>query len=367
MSQRAKHAACAGWLFIALAGGGPVMAQSSSSKAHPEYSVEKRTTEGYATYHLHDAPRKMELSIVPSLGLFAYQFKVNGKDVFIPTESFRSYVATHWFGWGNPFLAPWANRIDQDYFFVEGKKYLLNESLGNILRVPPKNYILHGLLVYEPRWEIVKTGASKATGAFLVARLDFYKYPDLMANFPFAHAYEVTYRLKDGKLECRTAVANLGRSRMPAHFGYHPYFRPDGPRQEWTVGIGARKHWLTERAVIPTGETEPTEKFLAGVTHGAALRQTFIDDTFSDLERDASGLGSIWVKGKTQKIEVVYSREYDYAVVYAPLDQTLICIEPETGPTNAFNLAHEGKFNGLIMVDPGKVIEASYWIIPTGY
>jgi galactose mutarotase-like enzyme len=73
------------------------------------------------------------------------------------------------------------------------------------------------------------------------------------------------------------------------------------------------------------------------------------------------------VKGKTQKIEVVYSREYDYAVVYAPLDQTLICIEPETGPTNAFNLAHEGKFNGLIMVDPGKVIEASYWIIPTGY
>ena len=343
------------------------MAQSSSSKAHPEYSVEKRTTEGYATYHLHDAPRKMELSIVPSLGLFAYQFKVNGKDVFIPTESFRSYVATHWFGWGNPFLAPWANRIDQDYFFVEGKKYLLNESLGNILRVPPKNYILHGLLVYEPRWEIVKTGASKATGAFLVARLDFYKYPDLMANFPFAHAYEVTYRLKDGKLECRTAVTNLGRSRMPAHFGYHPYFRPDGPRQEWTVGIGARKHWLTERAVIPTGETEPTEKFLAGVTRGAALGQTFIDDTFSDLERDASGLGSIWVKGKTQKIEVVYSREYDYAVVYAPLDQTLICIEPETGPTNAFNLAHEGKFNGLIMVDPGKVIEASYWIIPTGY
>jgi aldose 1-epimerase len=367
MNLRPRDSACAAFVLIALISGGPAMAQSKSSQSPSGYSVAKKSTEGYTTYHLRDSARKMELSIVPSLGLFAYEFKVNGKDVFIPIESFKSYVAAHWFGWGNPFLAPWANRIDQDYYFVEGKKYLLNESLGNILRVPPKNYILHGLLVYEPRWEIVKTGASKATGAYLVAHLDFYKYPDLMANFPFAHTYEVTYRLKDGKLECRTKVANLGESRMPAHFGYHPYFRPDGPREEWTLGIGARKHWLTERAMIPTGETESTENFLAGAARGATLGQKFIDDTFSDLERDAKGFGSIWVKGKTQKIEVVYSREYDYAVVYAPLDQTLICIEPETGPTNAFNLTHEGKFNGLLMVEPGKPLEAVYWIVPTGY
>ena len=343
------------------------MAQQSTPTKANRYSVAKRSTEGLTTYHLRDATRKMELAIAPGLGNSAYELKVNGKDVFIAPESLSTYVEKHWFGWGNPFMAPFANRIDKDYYFFEGRKYLLNDALGNLLRVPGSNYPLHGLLIFERRWEVIKSGASSAEGAFLVSRLEFYKYPDLMASFPFAHTYEVTYRLKDGKLECTTKVANMSNSRMPVHFGYHPYFRPDGPRAEWTLGIGARKHWPTERALIPTGETEPTEKLLPGVARGLALGSTFIDNTFSDFERDAKGLGSIWVKGRTQKIEVVYGPEFDYAVVYAPLDNELICLEPETGPTNAFNMAHEGKFKGLIVLQPGKTFKATYWIVPTGF
>ena len=331
------------------------------------YRVSQELIDGHSAYRLRDAARKMELVIVPDVGLYTYKFTVNGKDVFIAPASLKAYIDKHWFGWGNPFLAPFANRIDKDYYFFEGKKYLLNDSLGNLVRVPDSHYPMHGLLLFEPRWEVVKSGASAAEGAFLTSRLEFYKYPDLMASFPFAHTYEVTYRLKDGKLECTTKVVNVGNSRMPIQFGYHPYFRPDGPREEWTLGIGARKHWPTERALIPTGETEPTEKLLPGVTKGVALGPTFIDDTFSDFERDSKGLGSIWVKGKTQKIEVVYGKEIDYAVVYAPLDNTLICLEPETGPTNAFNLAHEGKFKGLIVLEPGKTFTATYWIVPTGF
>jgi len=343
------------------------MPQSSAPKRAGTYNVAKKTTDGYVTYHLRDASRKMELSIAPGLGNFAYEFKVKSKDVLIVPESLKAYVDRHWFGWGNPFMAPFANRIDKDYYFFEGRKYLLNDSLGNLLRVPPNNYVLHGLLVYEPRWEVVKSAASASQGAYFISRLEFHKFPDLMANFPFAHTYEVTYRLKDGRLECRTEVTNVGRSRMPVHFGYHPYFRPDGPREEWTLGMGARKHWPTERELIPTGETEPTEKILPGVASGLKLGSKFIDNTFSEFERDAAGLGSLWVKGRTQKIEVIFGRGYDYAVVYAPLDNTLICLEPETGPTNAFNMAHEGKFKGLIVLDPGETFTATYWIVPTGF
>jgi aldose 1-epimerase len=97
------------------------------------------------------------------------------------------------------------------------------------------------------------------------------------------------------------------------------------------------------------------------------LGKTFVDAGFSELARDANGLGHIWVKGKTQKVEVVYGKEFDYAIVYAPLDNTLLCIEPQTGPTNAFNLEHEGKFKGLIVLEPGKTFHASYWIIPSGF
>lgn len=343
------------------------MGQRAQSKKAGNYSVTKQIVEDHTTYHLRDSARMMEVGIVSDIGNFAYEFRVNGKNIFIRPETFKAYLEKHWFGWGNPFLAPFASRIDQDYYYFQGKKYLLNDALGNILRVPPNNYALHGLLVFEPRWEVVKTGASDAGGAFITSRLEFYKYPDLMANFPFAHVYEVTYRLKDAKLECTTKVSNVGNAPMPVHFGYHPYFRPDGPRAEWTVGIAAKKHWLTERALIPTGETEPTEKFLPGSTRGVKLGGTFIDDGFSDLDRDSKGLGHLWVKGRTQKVEVIYSQEFDYAIVYAPLDNTLICIEPQTGPPNAFNLAHEGKFQGLLTLDPGKSFQASFWIAPTGF
>jgi aldose 1-epimerase len=330
------------------------------------YSVKKEVVEGHTTYHLLDSKLHMDLGIVPDIGNFAYQFKVNGKDVLIPVESFKDYLEKHTFGWGIPFLAPWANRIDNDYYYFEGKKYLLNASLENIIRDNFKQP-LHGLLIYETRWKVVKTGGTTQEGAFVVSRLEFYKYPDLMAQFPFAQVYEMTYRLKEGKLECTTRVTNVSNSDLPVHFAFHPYFHPDGPRAEWKLTIGAQKHWIVSHQLIPTGETEPTDKFLPGVTKGVALDSTFIDDGFSDFSRDAKGLGRVAIQGKTQKIEVLYGKEFDYAIVYAPLNNDLICAEPQTGPTNAFNLEHEEKFKQLIVLGPGKTFEASFWIVPKGF
>jgi aldose 1-epimerase len=339
---------------------------SQGGLAVENYSVKKEVVEGHVTYHLLDSKLKMDVGIVPDIGNLAYQFKVRGKDVLIPVESFQDYLEKHTFGWGIPFLAPWANRIDNDYYYFEGKKYLLNDSLGNIIRDDFKQP-LHGLLVYEARWEVVKTGGSDVDGAFVVSRLEFYKYPDLLAQFPFAQVYEITYRLKEGELGCSTRVTNLGNSDLPVHFAFHPYFCPDGPREQWKLTNGAQKHWIVTKQLIPTGETEPTDQFLPGVTTGVALDQTFIDDGFSEFRRDAKGLGHVVIQGKTQKIEVLYGKGFDSAIVYAPLNKTLICAEPQTGPTNAFNLQHEGKFKHLIILGPGNTFEASFWILPLGF
>lgn len=330
-----------------------------------KYAVTKKVVEGHTTYHLIDSTRKMDFGLVPDIGNFGYEFKVNGKDVLIPPESFESYIKQRWFCCGNPFLAPWANRIDQDYYYFQDKKYLLNDALGNILRDQFKQAI-HGLLVFDPRWEVTKTGASPARGAYIVSRFEFWKYPDLMAQFPFAHILEVTHRLRDGKLEVATKVTNLGRAAMPIMMAYHPYFRPDGEHEEWIVSNAARNYWVLSNRLIPTGEKGPTETLMPD-RKNFVLGKNFPDNLFSDLERGADGLGHVWVKGRTQKIEVVYSKEFDFAVIYAPLDKTLICIEPQTGPTNAFNLNHEGKYPELPVLEPGKVFKATFWIIPSGF
>jgi aldose 1-epimerase len=329
------------------------------------YRISAQDVEGYATWQLADLGRNMSYSLVPGLGNFGYEFKVNGKDVLVPVASLARYAEARRTAGGNPFLAPWANRIDRDHYFFQGKKYLLNDALGN-LRRDKLGLPLHGLLVFEPRWQVVASGASDAEGAFVTTRLEFYRFPDLMAQFPFAQTYEVTHRLRDGQLEVITQVTNVGLSPLPVMMAYHPYFCPDGPREEWTLGIGARTHWILDARNVATGAHEPMSQFLPQA-RGFVLGGTAWDDEFSDLERGDGGLGRVWVKGRSQTVQVVYGEGFDFAVVYAPLDKNLVCIEPQTGPTNAFNLAHEGKFQGLIVLDPGKIFKATYGIVPTGF
>lgn len=331
------------------------------------YSITKQTVEGHLTYHLTDAKREMDFGLVPDIGNFAYEFKVNGKDVLFFRDTFADYLQKRSLDGGIPFLAPFANRIDGEQYYFQGKKYLLNDSLGNIIRARGSNLPIHGLLVRDPHWEIIKSGASDTAGAFVVSRLEFYRYPELMAQFPFAHTWEVAYRLRDGKLECTTKVENLSRSDMPVHFGYHPYFCPDGPRQDWKLHLDARQHWVVSDALVPTGELEPAERYLPGATQVVTLHSANVDGAFTDLERDGEGLAHFWVAGKTRKIEVEFDPGYKVAIAYAPLDREFVCLEPQTGPTNAFNLQHAGKINDLVILGAGKSYQASFWVIPSGF
>lgn len=331
------------------------------------FSVEKRTVEGHTIYRLFDDRRKMEFCVVPEIGNWGYQFIVNGTDVLLAPESLENHLRDRVLGRGNPLMAPFANRIDRDHYFVDGKKYLLNGDLGNFLRDPKSGYPIHGLLTHENRWEVTSVQATDSTGAVMTSRLEFYRFPDLMAQFPFAHVHEVTYRLQGGKLECATKITNLGRSVMPVHFGYHPYFVPDGPREDWTLHIGGRSHWIIGSDLIPTGELEPAEKYLPGCAGELRLGKTFIDAGFTDLDRDEDGQAHFWVGGSTQRIEVIMDPRFTTAIVFAPLDKGFVCIEPQTGPTNAFNLRHEGKIESLNTLAPGETFQACYRIVPTGY
>jgi galactose mutarotase-like enzyme len=159
----------------------------------------------------------------------------------------------------------------------------------------------------------------------------------------------------------------VGKSEMPVHFGYHPYFLPDGPREDWTLHVAAKTRWIVDPAWIPTGDLEPAERFMPGCTGSMTLGKTYLDAQLTDLERDKEGLAHFWVSGTAHKVEVVFGREFSNAIVYGPLEKRFICIEPQTGPTNAFNLKHEGKIKDLTVLKPGKIFRASYWFIPTGF
>ncbi len=194
-----------------------------STAAAQDYSAERTSDHGIPVVRLVDRSNHVEVAVVPSVGNTAYEMKVNGKNIlYFPYPDLPAFQASPQLS-GIPFLAPWANRLDQPAFFANGKKYNFDMELGNVRGQIP----IHGLLSASPYWE-VSTVAADMHSARYTARLRFWRYPDLMAQWPFAHEYEMTYRLSDGELEVRLNVTNLSTEAMPLSVGFHPYYQIPG-------------------------------------------------------------------------------------------------------------------------------------------
>jgi len=325
------------------------------------YSAKKAADDGIEIVRLTDSTHAMEVSIVPSIGNMAYRMTVHDKNVlWSPFASLREMKAKPAMCCV-PFLAPWANRLDEDAFYANGKKYLLNAGLGN-LRRDQNQAPIHGLLLFTPYWKVTKM-ESDDRSARVTSRLEFWRYPELMAQFPFAHAIEMTYRLAGGRLEVETLVENQASEAMPLGIGYHPYFQlPGVPRDQWKVHVAAREILELSPLLIPTGK-----RSAVSLPDPASLATTQLDDVFTGLVRGQDERAEFWVEGSGRKVSVIYGPKYTVAVVYAPPGKDFICFEPMTAITDAFNLAQRGTYKELQSIPAGGTWRESYWIVPSGF
>jgi aldose 1-epimerase len=327
-----------------------------------DYKVERTTDHGIPVVRLADPEHGVEVAIVPSVGNTAYEMNVHGKNIlYFPYNDVSEFEKNPQLS-GIPFLAPWGNRLDEQAFWANGKKYAFDMDLGNVKGANP----IHGLLSSSPYWQVVSVVGDKRS-ARTTSRLEFWRYPELMAQWPFAHEYEMTYTLKDGMLEVRISVTNLSSDPMPVAIGFHPYYRiPDVARDEWTGHIPARRRVVADNRLIPTGEyraMDIPEKF--------PLRGRTLDDGFIDLQRDADGRAVFSIESGTKKVETLFGPKYPVAIVWEPNEpngqpRQFICFEPMSGITSAMNLAHQGKYPDLQTIPPGGKWSESFWIRATG-
>ena len=319
---------------------------------------------------LEDSPRQTVVSVLSSVGNVAFELRVKGHNVLRwPYASLDEFKARPGLN-GLPFLGPWANRLDEQAFYANGKRYAFDMSLGNVRGAIP----IHGFLSQAAGWQVVDA-RSDARSAWVTSRLDFYKQPAWMKQFPFAHTIEITYRLQDGALEVQTSLANLSVDPMPIAIGFHPYFQlTDSTRDEWTISVPARTRWILAANKVPTGETEPIERFIR-TPKGAALKDYDLDDVFGDLVRDNRGRATATLQGRQQRLEVVTGPKWRALVVYSPTSSSaaagasphFICFEPMAGITDAMNLAERRVYTELQYVQPGGTWQESFWIRPSGF
>lgn len=352
---------------------------------------------------LEDKKNQTVVSIITSVGNMAYEMTVKGHNVLrftLPSiDDLRAKPAgMH----GIPFMGPWANRLDEQAFYANGKRYPFDMQLGNVNGAIP----IHGFMTRTDQWQVVEA-KQDGKSAWVTSRLETHKQPSWMKQWPFAHTIDMTYRLQDGVLEVLTKVTNLAAEPMPVSIGYHPYYQlTDSPREEWTVSIPARTRWLLSYQKVPTGETEAADKFFPGGK--GALKDYNLDDVFSDLVRDAQGRATVTLKGRKQQLDIAQGPNYKSLVIYSPnpLNTGLgsqipppnpnapppapaaaqggrgrgagapanplntpnfICFEPMAGITNALNLGHKGVYKELQYVQAGGTWQESFWIKPSGF
>jgi aldose 1-epimerase len=323
---------------------------------------------------LQDTRNKTTVSILPSVGNIAFEMKVNGHNALRwPYESLDAYKKRPGFN-GIPFLAPWANRLDEQAFYANGKRYAFDMELGNVRG----NIPIHGLLTFANQWKVVSVQAD-GTSARVTSRLEFFRNPMWIKQFPFAHTIDMTHTLKDGVLQVTTRIQNMSTDPMPVAIGFHPYFQlTDSTREDWTISVGAKTHWLLAPNKVPTGETQPIESFFPN-PRAVPLKDYDLDHVFGDLVRDESGRAVMTLKGKVQELDMLLGPNYRSIVIYAPKPSAgrnpggppqpnnYICFEPMVGITDAMNLAHKGLYKELQSIPPGGTWEESFWVRVRGF
>lgn len=370
---------------------------------------------------LADNTVKMNVAVVSSLGK-AWQIQVKGQNLVRTSASLEAFLENSGLN-GMPLLAPFANRLDETAFYANGKKYNFDMELGNVRGPIPSTGYVNG----SKAWQLVEYHAD-AKSAWVTCRLDFYKIPEFMKQFPFAHTITVTYRVSDGTLEVRTRLDNLSLEPMPAVIGYHPIYElPEGNRNDWTVSVDAKTHWIEIPQRLPTGETQPIENFFSADKDRTAIHlknYALIDDVFTDLVRDANGRSTMKLMYNGKELHETLGPKYRTVLLWStplpaggggagrggrgfgpgrgvvpaatapsgpfPVDPAqgvriappavppaegvapspakgFIAFEPMVGITNALNLAKKGVYKDLQVIPAGGSWEESFWVTTKGY
>jgi aldose 1-epimerase len=214
-------------------------------------------------------------------------------------------------GWGSYPMVPWAGRIRHGRFEFDGVEHHLPINFGD--------HAIHGV-GFSSVWAI-EEHAARTVALRLELPTD--------ERWPFGGMTEQHFTVDDEALTMDITVTASNQS-LPYSFGWHPWFRKPSALRFHPTAMYRRVDEVAvdDLVAVPGGpwddcfvNTEPVEAEIDGV----ALRLT------SDCDH--------WV---------VYD-ERDYAT----------CIEPQTGPPDAFNIA-------VRVLEPGESVSAWYRIERVG-
>ena len=194
----------AGWIMAAAVFATPMTAADAQ-----RYSADQQGE----VVTLTDRGTDTVVSVVPSVGNIATEMKVKGHNVLrFPHASLADFKARPG-ATGIPFMGPWANRLDEQAFYANGRRHAFDMTLGNVRGEVP----IHGFLTTTNLWRVTSVTAT-AESAAVTSRLDVYKQPAWMRQWPYRahrrdHLSPLRRRARSGDRRSSTSATSPCRSR----------------------------------------------------------------------------------------------------------------------------------------------------------
>ncbi|SEQ21376.1 aldose 1-epimerase [Arthrobacter sp. OV608] len=242
-------------------------------------------------------------------------------------------------------LAPWANRVQDGQWFLDGKKQQLD------ITEVARNNASHGLL-RNASYALVDESEHSVT-------LEATIFPQ--HGYPFLVRHRVQYLLaEDLGLVVRQTLANDAKAPAPFVLGAHPYLRlGDVPVEDLALTVSAGTQLLADERLIPrsSAPVEGDTDFRAG-RHIAPLS---VDVALTGLQFDGGRARHTLAGPGGQQVSLWQDESCQYVHVYVstiyPGRNRAVAVEPMTGPANAFNSG-----DGLRWLSPGESFTISWGI-----
>lgn len=234
-------------------------------------------------------------------------------------------------------LAPWANRVEDGIWYLEGKKQQLDITEAS------RNNASHGLLR--------NTGYALVDESEFSVTLEATVFPQ--HGYPFLVRHRVRYEL-DQNLDLRVAQTLINDSQATAPFvlGAHPYLRfGDTAPEDLALTVKAGTRLVADDRLIPRSTAPADGQF--DFSRGAAVGDLLVDVALTDLAFDGGIARHTLTAPDGRSVSLEQDENCGYVHVFVtdtfPGRSKAVAIEPMTGPANAFNSG-----DGLRWLAPGE-------------
>ncbi len=296
-----------------------------------------------------------EEAVIAAVGASLRSYRRDGRDLVVPFDADEVRP-----GYRGATLAPWPNRI------VDGAYSFGGTSYRTALTEPERGQALHGLAAWLD-FVAVDLGPDHVT---LAATIE----PQL--GYPWRVRIETTYALSATGLTQTVTATNEGVEPAPFGTGPHPYLvAGSNPLDSWTLTLPAGEVLeTTPDRLSPTGlaaVTADAERFDFRVPRRIGAVE--IDHAFTGLTRDAEGAATVRVVDEVagSGVEIVFDGACPWVQIHtadqpdgaaSPAHRAGLAVEPMTCAPDAFNDDAYPFDTGLLVLEPGQSLSASWRI-----